>query len=710
MPDATERFIAAAVAPLGDNAEMQMMARHHLQEALEQHAGNPGSVESSALEEAADRLRASDQRRRLLRLAVPAALVISAGLFSFTAVDAFQRRTSLDFLSGWSLFDIPEISESEIAPEALPAQRLLLFGGEKGKSEADRMKDLWDSDPTNPAYFAEYARTHLKELRRLPRDFEANAEKLDPCNAYFPALAAGEAAMKCVEDIRTKKVKKGDPEPVPQWRIHDQARLEKALGLLEQAAQMPEWNSYQRKLARARFELLPQPADSAERAAVFHYMGMLGDSHFQKFDLSRAIAARAEQCASTSDHEGFQRLLATWDRIAPRLFGDQSPTLISAMIAEAGAGIAGKNLRATAEILALEEEAARLRDQEAEWGYLRKMRQGSAAADERRKRIGAHGSLLLNLSSFAENYRPDDAPGVSEDSMKPGRLADYELANRAAGVIAWILLGIATLVVWLFRFRGGSLARRLSGRMIHVLKDADRAWIIGGGVVAPFFYLQAVSRLTPLGGRDWRGDSHGMIVPAGQMLACLVLMLGLPVLIARWRLNRTVGRLVWKVPGWKTGLAAMGCAAIALPLYGSAVLVNGDRLLLPNGDFFSAGIRFVDPDIMEALPPGNYYLFIATGLLGVALCWLIAVSCGSLAGSRVRMLRQISTSRELVVAYASALLVTSLALPLYHAAERHWIAKDMLMRITAESAPGNVYEAEIMNTHQDRILKILNLR
>ena len=68
--------------------------------------------------------------------------------------------------------------KSSVGPtskELTADQRLLLFGDTSKSLPSERMKALWDSDPGNPAYFADYTIRFIRDHERIPPDFLATA-------------------------------------------------------------------------------------------------------------------------------------------------------------------------------------------------------------------------------------------------------------------------------------------------------------------------------------------------------------------------------------------------------------------------------------------------------------------------------------------------------------------------------------------------------
>jgi hypothetical protein len=192
-----------------------------------------------------------------------------------------------------------------------------------------------------------------------------------------------------------------------------------------------------------------------------------------------------------------------------------------------------------------------------------------------------------------------------------------------------------------------------------------------------------IYRLSPLGARQWNIAASMLIVPSGQVAAMSFLMIVLPVLIARWRLGKRGAML-----GWKTGHVGMEwttviCGALSLPVF---------------------GLSFASDKVGDAV------MMIAAALLGIlVLTWLI-IGIRSVFSKRPALLRRVTLSRVLVPAYALGMLLMAASMPLYHAAEKRWLAQDRLMEITPEAPALSRYEWETAQAMRAELLEILNTK
>jgi hypothetical protein len=101
---------------------------------------------------------------------------------------------------------------------------------------------------------------------------------------------------------------------------------------------------------------------------------------------------------------------------------------------------------------------------------------------------------------------------------------------------------------------------------------------------------------------------------------------------------------------------------------------------------------------------------IAAALLGIlVLAWLI-IGIRAVFSKRTALLRRVTLSRVLVPAYALGMLLMAASMPLYHAAEKRWLAQDRLMEITPEAPAMSRYEWEVAQAMRAELLEILNTK
>jgi hypothetical protein len=593
-------------------------------------------------------------------------------------------KTAAHYLDLWNIIELSGSGPSEkriearLSKELTADQRLLLFGDTSKSRPSERMKALWDSDPGNPAYFADYTIRFIRDHERIPPDFLATAAKLDPDNAWFTLAAAAASAKGSVE----KKVmsvadrKAGKP---PTYTVLDAGRLDETLRLLGKAAEQNRFDSYRSDLLAARIRLLPTRSDVASQVIPLAHVGAPPWTTYAFVRLSEAVAAAAAVAEGNRDAEGFQRLAAHWDRCLELDAREESGSVWNSMFREAAVSVTSKSFVHTAGALGLEEAKRKWGSRAEQLERIREERRALDSGDW----IKLRSSMITHLYLSPLVDQTARAPEITDRDLKPARMADHELFSRlaAAGVLLALCFMLAGAA--LYPCRGGALVRRLSQRMERLLQPADWAWILGGGIVLPFIWQLMIQRLTAMGARDWSIAASGFLVPSGQVAATGFLMVLLPVLIARWRLGRRGAMLGWRKGRAWMGWAAVICGALSLPVF---------------------GLSFASGKGSEAL------MMIAAVLLGILVLTGLLIGIRAVFSKRPPLLRRMTLSRVLVPAYALGMLLMAASMPLYHAAEKRWLAQDRLMEITPDAPAQSRYEWEVAQAMRSELLEILNTK
>jgi hypothetical protein len=278
----------------------------------------------------------------------------------------------------------------------------------------------------------------------------------------------------------------------------------------------------------------------------------------------------------------------------------------------------------------------------------------------------------------------DHAPPIRAEDLQPGRLADHEGFCRVSSFAAWVVLGLMLGCAAWFPSRGSLLVQRLSRRMVDLLRPVDWAWILGAGMILPLLYYLFVYRFTPLGARELSLRISLFMVPAGQVTSMAFLMIVASLQIVRWRLGKRGALLGWQKGRAWLGSTAVICGALALPAF---------------------GLGFARGKGSEAV------MMIAAGLLGIlVLAWLVIGVRAVFSNRPALLLRRVTLSRVLVPAYAFGMLLMAASMPLYHAAEKRWLAQDRLMEITPEAPAMSRYEWEVAQAMRAELLEILETR
>lgn len=669
MNPEAERLIDLSIRPLADNAELHLVAEAELRKAIEVHAAD----RPEALTEAADSLVRADKypkRGRWKMALYLLTLLISLPLITHTAKQIYRSSGIGNLISPFSASGSRPVTKK--IPHLDPAQNLLLYGAEGATNEPDRWKPLWESEPENPAYLAEYAAAYFKAHKELSPEILAAAERIDPDNGWFLALAAaGNAEGAVVREKRSAKDTKDGKAAV--MTIHDEKRLQETLAAIHQVVAKPRFTSYQVDLLRQRIPLFPPRRDFLSQVPLIAHVGGMTAPGIPLRKLPDVLAAGAEQCAAKGDVDGFRRIISDWRSLVTRSIkgGD---TMIDLLIAKATMTGPAANFRDAARTLGLEEEARYFADLD------ERSRAEKEARDQRRRTETAaekifreKSSILGGLSGPFLGSQVQSPPVQTDEDMRPARYADHALFGRMLSGVGWTLL-MVMLPVTIALYRKSPLASRLSRRMIDLLRPWDWVRLFSGGVVFPVIWYLSITRLTPLSAREWSVTYLAFIPVGGQFGSFFLSLLILPSVIASGLLAKrgAVFGLAPRFPwlGWLAAVTALlGVPAFgAIPLYGNLVAA---------------------PVIFPVCS---------------AVAWILF---GFAFGRQSHELRRATLGKIVFPAWVAGMLALALLVPFHYAEEQRWIQQDRLGEISIDAPALSRHEYQVTQVLRSELMELM---
>lgn len=237
MTDSTDPLVAAAVRPLVGDWEMKAAAIRLLESLREQR---PDQTQTALRRwDAPVREKRRMSWRGIFHLTVA---IISILFLTQATLDFLHYRKALRTLSGHT----PEmISSSHFDAR----EKLLLKISDSNQSSTELAKALWDSDPANPAYYAEYCAAYVADTSKLPADFLEQAQRVVPNNAFFPYWAAAVEAKDAAKQRSLTKAMKAAGTP-PSWDVTDESKVDRALHVLSEARNLADYRPYEVQMAR----------------------------------------------------------------------------------------------------------------------------------------------------------------------------------------------------------------------------------------------------------------------------------------------------------------------------------------------------------------------------------------------------------------------------------------------------------------------------
>lgn len=678
LPEA-HPLINSITQSFGDNAEMKLSAVQILEQTFDpNHPSVP---------QALDHLEAQDKKKFPSLGKITFWVLAVAGLAFAISSDmrAFLRMAKI---YDWELLEDIELPP---APRKLNQQERLILGD----SEADYLTDkqrLFESDPTNPAYFAEYAIIYQHEHGSLPTDFLETAERIDPSNSFFIYWAAAATGYDSVEGKRFTGPRPPDRivdgvklRSLPregEHTIKDQTAYEQALELLKKASGMPEFRSYTNQMTRARARLMPTDC-------VTNYEDGIGSNHFSNLSgvvtlyyVINLMAARAEELSKNANLEEFQLLAAQRESLLKKLANNEDVNTVNENWYQFITYGTVANFQAAAERLELKD---------LEEAYRKQTDSFIAHNDiiELRRKKGMDTFPLERASPLGFSPAPNSTnftvivPSLPDSYLKPMRLVEHELLGRFGILLVSVALLLASLIVFLFRFLTTKIIVLPAKRIAMLLKLSDWIWIFSLGIALPIVVFLYISRLSPVSGRDFSCSHFQFMFPGIHLATLLLTLLLAPAIITRWRLT---GRSAAFKFGSRLDLLALPVIAVMLvyAIVAYPVLLN---------------VRLNDlTRFCLSLP-----------LLG----WLAFVFFNGLRiffGSASSRLIQTATAIAVLPAYPLSILALCITLPIYIKAERQGLVEDKLIFIDPETSELGAYEFKVAAQKRKEINAILGFK
>lgn len=673
----------AALRPFSDNAEMKHAAAAFLED---RSTVDPAeAAEMVSRWNAVDAAKHSFLWRWVLWLAVMAlaAVVATRDFYDLTGNAAWVKWA----LNGWVTTPIPDRSQ-RVAEKLSAAEKLLVVGSPEA---------LWQSVPENPTYFADYAVSYLSNRGGLPPDFLETARKLDPDNGWFTDIAAGGAAKGAVKAKSRKKTKVGGKliyTTPKEWEISDQAKLDRALALFQEARTQPKWEDRNVEMLRLRMALLPE-GTLLDRMDSISCLSFTSRTSWLSFRLlGDALAAGAWQKSEAGDLAGFEMLNREADRFLRQLSTGGPGTLVEEMVRNATATVIADSFSSAAASLG-SPSADRWKTMVSKFEERREQKQSRKFIVDGKEADWSATSGIAGNSMAMVARQAATPPKLTAAELKPARLLDHDLISWILSEVLWVGIALCLGLTALFRFRVSVLTRRLARRMTELLRPSDWAWIVGVGVIMPFAYVMGINRLTPLGGRDLGVWATGKMLPAAHFVGLWLLWLTVPVQIVRWRMAVRARGFGFRGPSW-LGWVGIACAAGFVPMCGWAVITPG---MIAWQDFFEMQMAGIG-----TLP---WMGWVAVGLLGGALLAVVASISMAIFTRSERLLMPAVSARAMVPTFAAVLLLLALSSFAFKAAQQSWFERDELGKLDRATPAWSVFEGRIATQLHEELREIV---
>ncbi len=527
-----EQLIERWTKSLDDNAEQQLHAMGMLHETID-----PESADLPKNVNALTEVTPTKQKHRARALLFFAGLAVI--LFAFIAWNTWQMYPNLRFLwktANWDYSDIPKVST------ATTEEKFLLYGDAMRTGKANQMRALWEREPNNPVFYAEYARLYHKENKSLPDDFLEIAEKIDPDNGWFLYVSACELAKRTTEVMGNKthpnspltreayeKLSRSDQanqgrQFITQPRIINPKLANQALMLWRNSLSKPRFDSYEIELHRKRYPIISHNSNLSQLLASRFYTQ--SNVIFTEFSLHSLLSAMLQK----QDLAGreIEQLMKDVDKHISRIINAEKISLFRTVIRQTSFSILSQQIYVikTADVDPKLIETWQQREASfASYAYNRYAKRKELDRDDYavNKKWNKSSHLLQNYESSESILLTPISPSPTE--FAPLRYAEHSFTMRIVAILSSVLFLVFFPFNLTFRRRNPLL--RLGAEVWPTIPWGSHAKLFSWSVLVPISYFACLYWFTPLAGKN-TGFKEIFLVPYVPAACVGLIMLVLP--------------------------------------------------------------------------------------------------------------------------------------------------------------------------------------
>ncbi len=668
---------------IDDNAEQQLHAQALLDEAIEENAASLPQVLTLFQKVTA----AAKKRRHWAYLLLTVGAVI---LFVAQWRQAYLIQQN--FISSRGVSGLSSGANLQIKTQSAE-ETLLLYGDPQRVNKGEQLKALWESDPDNPVYFAEYVRNYAVASRALPADCHKIADAIDPDNGYYHLLDAALRAKPLFTKTKTDhpkspvtrsqvmKAQKEDKkrlelQQVNQFTINDPVQAKQVLDSWRKSLQKPHYESHKLAIHKQRAVILHRRYTWLDQFAPIVYIFGLEPLTTDERDLADLLVASLQAADfSTPEGQQFFRDVSTYaERIATR----QDSSLVDVLVKFATL------LSFYRQIAVLETDAldpilvARWK---ARHEALMNLRLELISRPSPEESVGEkHGSLISGLLLPSAHKQTRNPPVVSMADLAPMRYADHCLVGRA--LISSYCLILLCMIPYHLLWRRKAFMHRLTYEVWQAVPLRSVIGLVLCAVFLPTMIYVLLTWFTPLTGKEW-SITYKFLFPAVPVTSLVLLLWIMPRLlvgmaIKPWLKLSCATRVWYQRCGW------FACVLLLLPLLGMTWVAAVDWQ--------------------------KQTLLILLGICWLpALLWLVAGGIKGINGRSFYEQVMSGLRRRIVgVCTVCSLMVLSVAGLILPKVESYWVQRDQLLAID-QNLPTTTNEAQVIESIQNDLREALGL-
>jgi hypothetical protein len=440
-----------------------------------------------------------------------------------------------------------------------------------------------------------------------------------------------------------------------------ETEFDKALRLFFEAAAKPAYRDHSVTLKRRQVDAFRPGKTLARNQIALTFAGLVAPV-FEEYSGTLASLAKihCDRLVAAGDKDGLARFFREWQQLARTIAESEAPV-------DAGtqAVLSQLNDMAPPILDALDQLGMAAERQEATLFHDRlPLLEAGVPMYTTPPEIKAMGGARLNGTTPV----PRD---LAAAELIPARRTELAFLDRGIAAFLAVLAMIFTGLVGLEAYRRGRLVKGMAHGLLPLFRGVDHLWIGALGLGLPWLLWWVVTRLSPLGLRDFEFEPWPVLIwllqPAAAFLLALVLLLQ----TARWRWGKRGGFLGLAPSLGGLGWAIAGLTGLAVPVAGL--------------------LRYLDLNQERS----EFFVIAVAGMAACGLLWLLWEGVMNLFTPRTSALRPNLAMRVLLPWSLAGVLTLLIGGAVSTAMERHWLAQDRLLPTWTSGSHVNALEERV---------------
>ncbi|MEN8866550.1 MAG: hypothetical protein ABF381_13290 [Akkermansiaceae bacterium] len=427
------------------------------------------------------------------RLFVALAFISGIGVLVFPQSGVVSQISGfLRVNGGLDSADVDELPENLAILS--PENRLFIHGEDNSGSPQRRWKAVHTRNLNSPLHYARY----LQQIEELPSDFHSTVSSLDPDNGWFDLHESKRIFSMAFSRIDEKGGSKDEwDRSIPNYKILDEAQLQKALKLFHKAASKKGFTNYGIEMQQLILNEREAPETWLEEISYRTNILSISTEYKSVISSGEFLGAAVQYLVAEDDQDGFLKLENSILGLAPKLHAN-SHELIGGLVLQAWLRSAYQNLEIGSQHFGLISRAKKYHDLRDKIESSYKERQANRNRPEQEELFKNHASIMMNLTSPLLFGSPQGLP-VKADLL-PSARAEHAVTARLFTFGWLVIFTLLAVDLWL-------LSRKSPKASDQPAKSSTYWQILFFGVIVPFTVLLLIRYLTPLGGLQYSASS-----------------------------------------------------------------------------------------------------------------------------------------------------------------------------------------------------------